>query len=169
NQKLSEDRAKAVLAALQTRDVSVDRLTAFGYGEGRPLADNGTREGRETNRRIEFTPAAKPAAELAPAVTVPDAEIPAPTGDGDTPTGDGTASFGDPEGITGDSTAPTGDGDTTIGAGIAADETAAPTVDAAVAGGVQPTASGPDFSADTSPSVAPTEVTKRPKPRPDQP
>ena len=113
NQKLSEARAKAVLAEMTARKAPVANLTAFGYGEGRPLADNGTRAGREANRRIEFT--AK-AAEATPA----DTAAPTPAAQATTP-------------------------------------------DAA------PTAAGPDFSSDTSPSLAPTAPTAPPKPRPDRP
>jgi OOP family OmpA-OmpF porin len=55
NLTLSEDRAKAVLVALKERGVDVATMKAVGYGEDRPIADNGTEEGREANRRIEFT------------------------------------------------------------------------------------------------------------------
>ena len=34
--------------------VAADRLTAIGYGEEQPIADNDTAEGRAMNRRIEF-------------------------------------------------------------------------------------------------------------------
>ena len=82
NQRLSQDRAQAVLSALRDRRVLVGNITARGYGESQPIADNGTEEGREANRRIEFVlldakpietddPAAEPspaqeAAEVAP-------------------------------------------------------------------------------------------------------
>lgn len=100
NRALSQARAEAVLLALQGRRAPVAGITAVGYGEDRPIADNGSEEGREANRRIEFTlitppqpaPAAGPDAEAAPAA---------------------------------------------------------------------------DLSGDTSPSVAPTERTLRPKPRPE--
>lgn len=55
NQQLSQQRAEAVLAALLARRVPVGDLTAVGYGEANPIADNDTAEGREANRRIEFS------------------------------------------------------------------------------------------------------------------
>ncbi len=55
NKALSQARAEAVLLALQGRRVDVGRMKAVGYGEERPIADNGNEEGREANRRIEFT------------------------------------------------------------------------------------------------------------------
>ncbi|QDY69692.1 OmpA family protein [Qingshengfaniella alkalisoli] len=54
NQQLSQARADAVLNALMARRVLVGNLSAKGYGENEPIADNDTEEGRETNRRIEF-------------------------------------------------------------------------------------------------------------------
>jgi OmpA-OmpF porin, OOP family len=54
NQLLSQARAEAVLLAIQGRRVSVGTITAKGYGESAPIADNDTEEGREANRRIEF-------------------------------------------------------------------------------------------------------------------
>ncbi len=55
NQRLSESRAKAVVAYLVSKGVSHDRLQAVGYGRSRPIADNSTAEGRAKNRRTEFT------------------------------------------------------------------------------------------------------------------
>jgi OOP family OmpA-OmpF porin len=54
NKKLSDARAKAVAAALVTRGIPADALTAKGYGIDVPLGDNKTEEGREKNRRVEF-------------------------------------------------------------------------------------------------------------------
>lgn len=98
NKALSQARAEAVRVALQGRRVDVSGMTAVGYGETRPIADNQTEAGREANRRIEFVLLETVAAAPAP-------------------------------------------------------ETAAEAVD------------GPDFSGDMSPSVAPTEMTRRPKRR----
>ena len=66
NLALSQRRADAVLSALLARRVPVSNIRAMGYGEANPIADNGTEEGREANRRIEFTlilPEEEPAAE----------------------------------------------------------------------------------------------------------
>ena len=54
NLALSQRRANAVRDALVAAGVARDRLVAYGYGEGVPLADNATPEGRARNRRIEF-------------------------------------------------------------------------------------------------------------------
>ncbi|MDU8913661.1 OmpA family protein [Aestuariicoccus sp. MJ-SS9] len=54
NQQLSQDRAQAVLNALRDRRVLTSTFRAKGFGEDMPIADNGTEEGREANRRIEF-------------------------------------------------------------------------------------------------------------------
>ncbi|MDH4116625.1 MAG: flagellar motor protein MotB [Acidimicrobiia bacterium] len=54
NWNLSADRALAVLEILQTSDINPTRLSATGYGEYRPVAENGTEEGRAANRRVEL-------------------------------------------------------------------------------------------------------------------
>lgn len=110
NQALSQARAEAVLVALQGRRIDVSGITAVGYGEANPIADNGTEAGREANRRIEFVlKGSQSEASDAPA-TDPEPSNAAPQQTG-------------------------ADG-------------------------------GPDFSGDTSPSVAPTDKTIRPLPRP---
>ncbi|HKL70040.1 OmpA family protein [Salibaculum sp.] len=55
NQRLSQQRAEAVLAALRMRRVPTSSFRAVGYGEQDPIADNDTKAGREANRRIEFS------------------------------------------------------------------------------------------------------------------
>ena len=54
NLKLSEARAAAVKAVL-VKDYGIDasRLTTAGLGDTKPIADNGTAEGRSNNRRVE--------------------------------------------------------------------------------------------------------------------
>ncbi len=55
NRELSQQRAAAVRTALIAAGVPAETLTAAGYGEDRPVADNGDAEGREANRRIAFS------------------------------------------------------------------------------------------------------------------
>ena len=55
NQQLSQDRADAVLTALRARRVPVSTFESIGFGEENPIADNDTEDGREANRRIEFS------------------------------------------------------------------------------------------------------------------
>jgi outer membrane protein OmpA-like peptidoglycan-associated protein len=54
NQKLSQGRADSVRRYLIGKGVDADRLTAKGFGETMPIADNHTEAGREQNRRVEF-------------------------------------------------------------------------------------------------------------------
>ncbi|MEO8194773.1 MAG: OmpA family protein [Gemmatimonadales bacterium] len=54
NRRLSNDRAKSVVAALTAQGIEAGRVAAFGYGPDRPIADNGTDEGRARNRRVEL-------------------------------------------------------------------------------------------------------------------
>ncbi|MDG1862987.1 MAG: OmpA family protein [Yoonia sp.] len=55
NQQLSQKRAEAVLDALRVRRVPVSSFEAIGFGEADPIATNDTKDGREANRRIEFS------------------------------------------------------------------------------------------------------------------
>lgn len=57
NLTLSQQRADAVKTYLVTKGISADRLTATGFGQERPVAENTTSTGRAQNRRIEFVAA----------------------------------------------------------------------------------------------------------------
>ena len=54
NQSLSQRRAQSVVDYLVLKGFSRSNLSAKGYGELKPIADNGTEEGRQMNRRVEF-------------------------------------------------------------------------------------------------------------------
>lgn len=55
NQSLSERRAGAVAQYLRSQNIGSERLLTVGMGEARPVADNGTADGRQANRRVEIT------------------------------------------------------------------------------------------------------------------
>jgi OOP family OmpA-OmpF porin len=152
NQALSQARAEAVLLALQGRRVDISGMTAEGFGETAPIADNATEEGREANRRIEFVLIGPPPAPV-PGDSRLGGAAPAPTGT--------------------DAAQPPAEAPATAEAAPAVAPEPRPTPEAPDAPGAAPGADAtvaavaPDFSGDTRPSVAPTEMTIRPVARPD--
>jgi len=54
NQKLSRERASAVVDYLVERGIPPEMLVFKGYADTQPVTDNGTAQGREQNRRVEF-------------------------------------------------------------------------------------------------------------------
>ncbi len=55
NQALSERRASSVAKYLLSKGVIEARIETVGFGEGTPIADNATAEGRALNRRVELS------------------------------------------------------------------------------------------------------------------
>ena len=55
NRSLSEDRAKAVAAALGAKGIAAARMDVRGFGVDSPAATNVTPKGRNRNRRVEVT------------------------------------------------------------------------------------------------------------------
>ncbi|QPH40755.1 OmpA family protein [Pedobacter endophyticus] len=55
NLRLSKDRAESVKAYLVSQGANASRIEAIGYGESQPIASNKTAQGRQENRRVEFT------------------------------------------------------------------------------------------------------------------
>ncbi|HKY92834.1 MAG TPA: OmpA family protein [Nevskiaceae bacterium] len=51
---LSQQRAESVRQHLIGRGIAPERLTAEGFGETQPVADNQTPEGRDANRRVDL-------------------------------------------------------------------------------------------------------------------
>ncbi len=54
NQSLSEKRANSVRDYIIGKGIAANRMKAKGYGESQPVADNGTKAGRKSNRRVEL-------------------------------------------------------------------------------------------------------------------
>jgi len=54
NSALSEKRAAAVKDYLVHKGLKDDRIESKGFGSAKPVADNGTEEGRSRNRRVEI-------------------------------------------------------------------------------------------------------------------
>ncbi len=54
NKNLAQKRAEVVKGYLTSKGIAANRLTAVGFGESNPVADNKTADGRAMNRRIEF-------------------------------------------------------------------------------------------------------------------
>ena len=54
NLVLSQKRADAVKAYIANKGVNADRMTAIGFGETKPVADNSVNSGRILNRRVDF-------------------------------------------------------------------------------------------------------------------
>lgn len=55
NLRLSKERAESVKAYLVSKGANASRIEATGYGPNQPIASNATAEGRQQNRRVEFT------------------------------------------------------------------------------------------------------------------
>lgn len=54
NQELSTARARSVLGGLVGLGIDPARLASKGYGQDKPVADNGSDDGRAKNRRVEL-------------------------------------------------------------------------------------------------------------------
>lgn len=55
NQDLSVRRAESVRNALVQQGVAATRISAIGFGESQPIADNATASGKQLNRRVVIT------------------------------------------------------------------------------------------------------------------
>ena len=54
NLVLSQKRSDAVKAYLVSKGIATERLSAKGFGQTMPVADNATAAGKAKNRRVEF-------------------------------------------------------------------------------------------------------------------
>lgn len=70
NQKLSEDRARAVMDFLIKQGIAEGRLSSMGFGSTRPLVDKKSEYALLLNRRVEFTVTRQLRADGSPVVSV---------------------------------------------------------------------------------------------------
>jgi outer membrane protein OmpA-like peptidoglycan-associated protein len=85
NLELSEQRAHSVRTYLIGAGVAEERLDAQGFGETEPLVSNKNKQGRETNRRVEFN-ITNDGVEEAPVIEEPEAikdEVPSSEEEGE--------------------------------------------------------------------------------------
>lgn len=54
NKALSQKRAQSVMAAIAAGGIDAKRMSAAGFGQERPVADNRSEDGRAKNRRVEL-------------------------------------------------------------------------------------------------------------------
>ncbi len=54
NKTLSQNRANVVMTLLVSKGIDKTRLTAKGWGQEKPVADNATEDGKSKNRRVEI-------------------------------------------------------------------------------------------------------------------
>ena len=54
NKALSTQRANSVMNAVVQKGIAANRLTALGWGQEKPIADNRSEEGKAKNRRVEI-------------------------------------------------------------------------------------------------------------------
>jgi outer membrane protein OmpA-like peptidoglycan-associated protein len=54
NVRLSFDRVSSCRDYIVSQGIDQGRILAKGYGPDKPIADNGTEEGRKLNRRVEM-------------------------------------------------------------------------------------------------------------------
>jgi outer membrane protein OmpA-like peptidoglycan-associated protein len=71
NQKLSEDRARAVMEFMVKQGISQDRLSSMGFGSTKPLVDTKSEYALLLNRRVEFTVTRQLKADGSPVVSPP--------------------------------------------------------------------------------------------------
>ena len=55
NFKLSDNSAQSVMDYILSKGIDPKRITSKGYGENKPVDTNETDDGRQMNRRVEFT------------------------------------------------------------------------------------------------------------------
>jgi outer membrane protein OmpA-like peptidoglycan-associated protein len=55
NLTLSDNRAKSVMTYITSKGIEAMRISSKGYGKTKPVASNDTEEGKQLNRRVEFT------------------------------------------------------------------------------------------------------------------